>query len=339
MIRFSLILALFFLFPMIQSCATAVKTSEKHDPLAGKILDTSSGKMISFSTLMDDIMAHDVIYLSEKHDNPMHHAIQHRIIQHLVESGRSPALGFEFFAVHDTPLLLSFVDSGNHRHGKKYDAMIETDLRRQLDWDRQSDQMWGYYVDLLKRARDNTLMAAGLDLPGPLKRRITRKGMSDITGFEKNLIFSTGLDNRAYAEHMKAIFAAVHCGMGDEAMRNRLYDTWKARNDTMARSITLLAKETTGPVVVIIGNGHTEYGLGVVDRVKHLDVGLSQVNLALTEIRPDPADHGLYLAPLDLDGFAPVPPADYIWFTRRVSYEDPCRAFQEKRKQMKTATD
>ncbi|MCA1787163.1 MAG: ChaN family lipoprotein [Desulfobacteraceae bacterium] len=311
----------------------------KHDPLTGKILDAGSGKIISFSALMDDIMNHDVIYLSEKHDNPMHHAIQHRIIDHLVESGRSPALGFEFFAVHDTPLLLSFVDSGKHRHGKKHDAMIETDLRRQLDWDRQSDQMWEYYFDLLKRARDNTLMAAGLDLPGPLKRRITRKGMSDITGFEKSLIFSTDLDNRAYAEHMKAIFAAVHCGMGDDAMRNRLYDVWKARNDTMAHSITTLAKESTGPVVVIIGNGHTEYGLGVMDRVRHLNAGLSQINLALTEIRPDPADHGVYLEPLDLDGFTPVPPADYIWFTQRVSYEDPCRAFQKKLKQMKSDTD
>ncbi|MFN2437540.1 MAG: hypothetical protein ABR513_10730, partial [Desulfotignum sp.] len=82
-----------------------------------------------------------------------------------------------------------------------------------------------------------------------------------------------------------------------------------------------------------------EYGLGVVDRVRHLSPGLSQVNLALTEIRTDPADHGLYLAPLDLDGFEPVPPADYIWFTQRVSDEDPCRAFREKRKQMKSATD
>jgi uncharacterized iron-regulated protein len=339
MIRFYMILAVCLLLPMIQSCATAVKKPAKHDPLVGKILDTSSGEMISFSALMDEIMGHDVIYLSEKHDNPMHHAIQHRIIQHLVETGRSPALGFEFFAVHDTPLLLSFMDSGNHLHGKKYDAMIETDLRRQLNWDQQSDQMWGYYFDLLTRAKDNSLMAAGLDLPGSLKRRITRKGMAGITDFEKTLIFSTDFENLAYAEHMKAIFAAVHCGMGDYAMRNRLYDTWKARNDTMARSITLLAKETAGPVVVIIGNGHTEYGLGVVDRVRYLNFGLSQVNLALTEIRHDPADHGVYLAPLDLDGFAPVPPADYIWFTRRVSYEDPCRAFREKLKQMKTDTD
>ncbi|MCA1786501.1 MAG: ChaN family lipoprotein [Desulfobacteraceae bacterium] len=338
MIRIYLILAVCLLLPMIQSCATTVKTSVKHDPLVGKILETSSGEMVSFSALMHDIMDHDVIYLSEKHDNPMHHAIQHRIIQHLVETGRSPALGFEFFAVHDTPLLLNFVDSGNHLHGKKYDAMIETHLRRQLDWERQSDRMWKYYFDLLTRAKDNRLMAVGLDLPGSLKRRITRKGMADITDFEKTLIFSTDLDNPAYAKHMKTIFAEVHCGMGDDAMRNRLYDTWKARNDTMARSITRLANQTTGPVVVIIGNGHTEYGLGVVDRVRHLNAGLSQVNLALTEIR-HAGNHGLYLSPLDLDGFEPVPPADYIWFTQRVSDEDPCRAFREKRKQMKSATD
>lgn len=337
MIRIFLIPAACCLILLLQSCATADKKPVRpDDPLAGKILDGRTGAVIPFSRLMADLMDHEVIYLSEKHDNPMHHAIQHRIIQHLLDTGLSPALGFEFFAVHDTPLLLRFVDSGSHDHPEKINTMIETDLRRQLHWDRQSDRMWQYYFDLLKLARDNTLTAAGLDLSGPQKRRITRKGLANITGLEKKMIFSTGYDNPVYAQHMKAVFTKVHCGMGNEDMMDRLYDTWTARNDTMARSITMLAEETTGPVVVIIGNGHTEYGLGVVDRVKFLAPALSQVNLALTEVRPKPADLKDYTAPLDLEGFASLPPADYIWLTQRVSYEDPCQAFKTSLQKMKS---
>lgn len=340
MIRFFLIPAACCLVFLLQSCAaTGKKPVQPEDPLAGKIVDARTGAIIPFSRLMADLMDHKVIYLSEKHDNPMHHAIQHRIIQHLLDTGLSPALGFEFFAFYDTALLLRFVDSGSHDHPEKINAVMETDLRRQLHWDRQSDRMWQYYFDLLKLARDNTLTAAGLDLSGPQKRRITRKGLAGITRLEKKQIFSTGYDNPVYAQHMKTVFTKVHCGMGNADMQDRLYDTWTARNDTMARSITLLAEETTGPAVVIIGNGHTEYSLGVVDRVKFLNPALSQVNLALTEVRPKPADIEDYTAPLDLKGFAPLPPADYIWLTRRVSYEDPCEAFKKSLQKMTSAAD
>jgi len=340
MIRIFWITGVCCLVFLLQSCATTEKKPVRpDDPLAGKILDASSGEKLPFSRLMAHLAAHDVIYLSEKHDNPMHHAIQHRIIQHLVDTGLPPALGFEFFAFHDTPLLLSFVDSGSHDHPEKVNAMIKTDLRRQLHWDRQSDQMWQYYFDLLKLARDNNLTAAGLDLSGPQKRRITRKGLAGISKLEKQQIFSTGFDNPVYAQHMKAVFKTVHCGMGNADMLDRLYDTWTARNDAMARSITRLAEAVTGPVVVIMGNGHTEYGLGVVDRVRFLDPALSQVNLALTEIRPVPADIDTYIAPLDLEGFPLLFPADYIWLTQRVSYEDPCQAFKKSLKKMKSAVD
>lgn len=337
-IRLFLILAAWAISSMLQSCATAVKKPvPPEDPLVGKILETRTRSLIPFSDLMDSLMGHEVIYLSEKHDNPMHHAIQNRIIQTLVEAGTSPALGFEFFAIHETPVLLSFVDSGGYPHNEKMAAMIEADLRRLLNWDRQSDQMWGYYFDLLTLARNHGLTAAGLDLPGPLKRRITRKGLSGITAIEKDQIFSTGFENPVYAGHMKAVFKAVHCGMGDDVMMDRLYDTWIARNDTMARSITRLADTAGGPVVVIMGSGHTEYGLGVIDRAASLNPALSQVNLALTEVHPQPTGIDTYVSPLDLKGFGPVPPADYIWFTHRVSDEDPCQAFKKSLHRMKQA--
>lgn len=340
MIRFLLIPAVCCMLFLIQSCATAVKQPvQPDDPLVGKILDTRTTEMVSFFDLMTALMDHDVIFLSEKHDNPMHHAIQHRIIAQMVDEKLAPALGFEFFALHDTPLLLSFVESDKHSHSKKIDTMVEKDLRRQLDWDTRPDQMWGYYFDLLSLAREHSLTAAGLDLAGPLKRRITRKGLSGITLIEKSQVFSTGLDNPVYEDYMKAIFKAVHCGMGNDAMLDHIYDTWTARNDTMALSITRLADETAGPVVVIMGNGHTEYSLGVMDRVTFLNPALSQINLALTEVRPEPAGVDVYTAPLDLAGFAPVHPADYIWFTRRVSDKDPCQAFKKSLQRMKQSQD
>jgi hypothetical protein len=95
------------------------------------------------------------------------------------------------------------------------------------------------------------------------------------------------------------------------------------------------AKRKTGPVVIIIGAGHTEYGLGVIDRVHHLKPDIIQTNLAITEIDREPADLPHYLTPLSLEEFEPVPPADFLWFTQRVSYEDPCEKFKATLEKMK----
>lgn len=332
------LLFLFFLaIPLIQSCATADKSMIRKDPLIGKIINTRIPAESDFDSLIREISAQDVIYLSEKHDNPDHHIIQERILRQLVENGLTPTIGFEFFSMEETPDLLNFVDSGKIAHAKKTERFIEQDLRRKLGWDTQPDDMWQYYYTLLTLARKENLPVAGIDLSATLKKRITRKGLHGLTPLEKESIFSTGLSNEAYKAYMFSIFKAVHCGMGHEKMQSRLYDTWVARNDAMAQSITRLYRHRKGPVIIIIGGGHTEYGLGVMDRVKAMDKTIRQVNLALREISVTPSSLPEYLVPLELEGFESVSLADYVWFTQRTSYTDPCVEFKKSLKKMKSS--
>lgn len=327
---------LLLLTPMIFSCATLPKIPLRQDPLIDKIIQSNTQHPVSFNHLMDTISDHGVIYLSEKHDNPMHHAIQQRIIQNLIERKKSPILGFEFFSMEDTPLLLNFADSGKAAHSPKMEKAIEKQIRTKLDWDSQSNTMWAYYYDLLKLARENHLVISGLDLSGSQKRRITRKGSEGLSDIEKKMIFSSRFSNAPYEAYMKSQFKAVHCGMGNDTMTSRLYDTWLARNDKMALSISQLYETAhQGPIVVIIGGGHTEYGLGVMDRVTAMNPDISQVNIALTEITINSSDLGEYLQPLELAGFDPVLPADFLWFTQRVSYKNPCDEFKASLKRMK----
>ncbi|MBU0972460.1 MAG: ChaN family lipoprotein [Proteobacteria bacterium] len=335
--RFFLHLAIFLLIPLIYSCTTLPKDRvARQDPLIGKIVHTPDHKFIPFKTLVDQIADQDVIYLSEKHDNPMHHTIQHQIIKALIEKGKAPLIGFEFFSMEDTPFLLSFVDSGTTAHTPKMEAAIEKQARKKLGWDTQSDTMWGYYYGLMKLARQNHLSIAGIDLSSSQKRRITRKGLEGLSAVEKKTLFSSRFSNIPYEIHMKSIFKSVHCGMNHEKMTSRLYDTWVARNDKMALSISqLYEKDAKGPVVVIIGRGHTEYGLGVMDRVRALNPDISQVDIGLTEITRAPSDFADYLRPLELEGFEPTAPSDYLWFTQRVSYADPCEEFKASLKKMK----
>ncbi|WP_299978771.1 ChaN family lipoprotein [Desulfobacula sp.] len=333
--RLFFLFLIFFAISMIQSCATPKKSIMRKDPLIGKIINTQENQAINFESLIKDISAYDVIYLSEKHDNPEHHHIQQRVIRSLIENGLNPTIGFEFFSMDNTPDLLNFVDSGKVTHSKKIEKIIEADLRKKLRWDTHSDQMWRYYYDLLSMAKKEKLQVAGIDLPGTLKKRITRKGINGISPIEKEQVFSTKLSDEAYKDYMFSIFKAVHCGMGHGKMQSRLYDTWVARNDEMALSVTRLYNHRKGPIVIIIGGGHTEYGLGVINRVMAIDNTIKQVNIALREISVNPSDSSEYLMPLDLEGFEKVPPADYLWFTQRVSYADPCEEFKKSLQKMK----
>ena len=327
---------IFFISVMIQSCATTKKTVMRQDPLISRMINAKTGQTIDFNSLIQQINSYDVIYLSEKHDNPEHHKIQQKIIQGLIETGLQPSIGFEFFSMVSTPDLLNFIDAGKVDHAKKIENIIEADLRRKLDWNSQSDEMWKYYFDLLSIAQEKNLKVAGIDLSNTLKKRITRKGINGISSIEKEMVFETSLFNKEYKDYMYSIFKAVHCGMGNEKMQSKLYDSWVARNDKMALSITQLVKHSNGPVIIIIGGGHTEYGLGVINRVKAIDKSITQINISLQEISVNPSDLSQYLEPLDLTGFKPVIPADFIYFTQRVSYEDPCREFEKSLQRMKS---
>ena len=321
---------------LLQSCAVIEKhPPQRKDPLIGKIIDGRSGSPVHFEDLIGAVRSKDVIYLSEKHDNKDHHLFQQQVIRALVQEGLTPVVGFEFFSMEDTPDLLNFIDAGRVAHSKKAEQIIENDLRKKLGWDTQSDEMWGFYFDLLSLAKELKLNVAGIDMPTTLKRRITRKGIDGLHPLEKNAVFSTGLSDAPYKEHMLDVFKAVHCGMGHGRMQERLYDTWVARNDKMALSITQLVQLKKGPVVVIVGGGHTEYGLGVINRVAAIDPSVRQVNVALKEISIHPAPLSDYLSPLTLDGHGTLAPADYLRFSQRASYEDPCVKFKEQLQKMK----
>ena len=333
--RLSLLFFIFLIPVLVQSCATLRRDVMRKDPLIGTIIDTQTALPVEFDALIKRVGSHDVIYLSEKHDNPDHHAMQQRVIKSLIENGLTPLIGFEFFSMEDTPDLLNFIDSAKVPHSKELTKIIETDLRKKLGWDTQPDHMWAYYYDLLTLARDNHLEVAGIDLPETLKKRITRKGINGITPIEREQVFSTSPPSQAYKDYMFSIFKAVHCGMGNEQMQAKLYDTWLARNDRMAQAVTKLKHHHKGPLVVIIGGGHTEYGLGVMDRVAVLAPHLRQVNFAFREISPAPSELWEYLIPLDLEGYPKAPPADFLLFTQRVSYEDPCETFRKSMQKMK----
>ena len=288
-------------------------------PLVGKIYRAGDAALTPFHALLEKMESSDVIYLGETHDNPWHHHIEQQVIFQLIGQGMRPVLGFEFFSREQTSHLLRYRNSGRTKgaakgHGNA--AAGEKLLRAQLGWESNRDGDWQRFLPILRAARELQLPIFGADLPGGLKVNLARHGYDGLNGVEKLIATRKTFDDPAHREWMSERLRALHCGWGDAAYINRLYETWMARNEAMAEAVVAMVRENPGqPVVVILGGGHLEHNLGVYERVQNLMSDARQLNIRMLQVRDEVAEPSDYFAHLVRDGRDYGPPHDYLWFT------------------------
>lgn len=321
---------------LIGGCTQTQQKTMRQDPLIGTIVSSQTGKQVSYDLLLKKALAAEVVYLGEKHDNAEHHAHQRRLIKDLIQQGTSPILGFEFFSMEQTGALMRYVTQAGSPHGDTHDHIAEQRLRRDLGWLSRSDESWEFYFSFIRLARENKLIVFGADLPREIVRRITRNGVDSLTAVELSLLRSTDLRNEAYRELMYDAFKAAHCGFAHQEMQEKMYQAWLQRNDTMAFSLVQMHRQYPDrPIVMILGNGHVEYNMAVYERATFLQPSLNQLNIGLQEISIHPAPLTDYLQTVTRKGREFPPPHDFLWFTQRSSYENPCETFHNQLKQLK----
>lgn len=311
-------------------------THKRTDPLIGKIFNSNTRQEVTYPELLEQVGHSDVIYLGENHENADHHDIQRKIVEDLVKAGKKPQLGFEFFSIEQTSYMAAFVSGRSRSHHQTPEEILEQRLRRELGWQNRPDRTWQFYFGFLKQARTHQLTVFGADLPAGIVRGISRNGLKGLSPVEKSLLKPSGFKNDTYRKLMFEKFKAAHCGFAMKSHQEKMYETWLARNDTMANSITSMAAENPGqPVVVILGGGHTQHNMGVMERAAHFQPKLKQLNIGLTEIYRNPAPLEDYLERVTIDETTYPPVHDYLWFTQRFSYEDPCERFRKHLEAMK----
>ncbi|MBF0311130.1 MAG: ChaN family lipoprotein [Magnetococcales bacterium] len=325
-LRFSLGLLMIVVLTGCQRLVEPVMEAERWP-----VVSTTDGRKPAFEEMISLMEKARVVYLGEKHDNPHHHRMQRLILESLVARGRKPVIGFEFFSREETGLLLSFVQGNTSPMMPNRSAdEEERALRRRLNWEHRPE--WSDYFPLLALAKQKGLMVFGADLPTGVRSRMARVGLGKMVALEKRFLVKSTLENASYRLLMQEQFANSHCGMAGEGLLERLYQTWLARNEAMAESIVTMAGETPGePVVVILGAGHTQYDMGVYERVAVRQPDWIQVNIGLREegnslqmpVREELAEVRRSFAP----------DHQYVWFTpvaEDPDKVDPCRMVKSK---------
>lgn len=242
--------------------------------------------------------AADIVVIGEVHDNPHHHRNQARAVAAL----KPGAIVFEML----TPELAANVTAENRNDP---DALSQA-----LEWEARGWPDFLMYFPIFSAAPDAAIIGGGT--PKDVVRRATIEGAATAFG-DGSAIFGldqgyaddvqTELENEQKAAHCDALPLEVLPGMVEA---QRLRDAAIAQA-SLAAVFESHARASTGPVIVIAGNGHARSDFGVPSLLEKLPEQFSV--LSIGQFESDPMD----------------PPTFDFWIvTEGVERADPCEAFK-----------
>ena len=241
----------------------------------------------------DRLGSADVAILGERHDNPLHHNAQARLIERVAPR----AIVFEMIP---QDLALS-VDSETRADANRLAAHLQWEARGWPDFE--------MYWPIFRAAPEAVLF--GAELSDPDVERAMDEGVVAVFDGWSTLF---GLDrepDEGEQAAREAGMAEAHCGMLPPEVLPRMVEAQRARDAALARATLAAIEETGGPVAVITGNGHARNDWGVPSLLSAAAPTLDVVVLGQLEAEPD--------GPQPYDFWTVAPPPER---------GDPCEAFR-----------
>jgi uncharacterized iron-regulated protein len=231
------------------------------------ITDTATGDALTPADLPRRLENVRLLLVGEQHTDMNSHRVELRVLQELVKAGRRVTVALEMYPYGEQKALDDWT-AGRLSE----DAFLEAS-----HWYRSWGYAWNYYRDIFLLARDARLPMRAVNAPREVVTAVRRKGYQGLTEEEAAHI-PTRVDSKN-AEHLrmfKASFedASFHAGMDDAAWQSML-DAQCAWDATMAFGALRALSGETDPkaivaapepreiVVVLVGDGHVAYGLGI----------------------------------------------------------------------------
>ncbi|MDI6889897.1 MAG: ChaN family lipoprotein [Thermodesulfovibrionales bacterium] len=261
----------------------------------GQIIETKTGKRLSFPELVQHLNSARVIYVGETHDNPDHHAIQLRVIKALYEKESNISIGLEMLERTNQEVLDRWTKG----------QLKEEDFFKESQW----AKCWGYdyhlYKPIFNFARGYSLKLIALNAPSEIVQKIGKRGIESLTEEELRLIPLLDTSNEAHRRYVGKYFDEHKDWVRDF---DSFYHAQCAWEDTMADTIAryLSSPGASKKMVVLIGNAHIAYHFGVPERA-YIRNKLPYKTLLLVE-------KGSEIEKKEI--------ADFVWITERVKREE-----------------
>ena len=191
-----------------------------------QIIETSSGKVVSISDMIEKNKNTDIFIIGEFHNSYSCHEFQRDFIEALVKTYPKIIVGFEFFKRIDDVVLEQW------RKGE----ISEKELIEKTGWYRSKSFNYGYtkiIMDVIKKHRIN---AIGLNIPRKIVRRVSTRGFNSLSEQEKKLFPGINTPSIEHKYYIKSIFGKP--AVQSEKWFENVYSAQKCWDIVMAESMT-----------------------------------------------------------------------------------------------------
>jgi uncharacterized iron-regulated protein len=222
------------------------------------ITDTATGAIFGPADLPKRLEGVRLLLVGESHTDAESHRIERRVLEELVRAGRRVTVGVEMYP-YTAQAALDEWSAGRLNE----DAFLETSR-----WYKHWGYHWLYYRDVFVFVREHGLPLVAINAPREVVSAVRKKGFQGLTAEEAAHV-PTDVDSKN-ADHLRLFKASFgpgsfHAGMDDTAWQGMLdaQCTWDATMGFHAVQPLRRDEDPKSIVVVLVGAGHVQYGLGI----------------------------------------------------------------------------
>ena len=283
---------------------------EREHPLAGRIWDVKAARFVDSSAVTHRLAGARYVLLGEKHDHPDHHVIQAALVRALLASGRRPAVAFEQITADQAPAL------ARHLAAAPRDA---AGVAEAVNWRRSGWPDYALYQPIIEAALEAGVPVVAANIGNATIRSVAR---GEPNALPVELATRYALDRPLAPDAQARLTEEIrdgHCGHLPAARVDSMVLAQRARDATLADSVV---RADAHGGVLIAGNGHVRADHGVPMYLAARAPGAAIVTVVPLEVHEGMTKPEDYAAQ-----FGGVLPFDYVWFTPRMDYKDPCAGF------------
>ncbi len=261
--------------------------------LMDQIIDTRTGAVIPFETLVNELARSQVVYVGETHTSIEDHRIQVKIAEALHLIHPHLMLAMEMFP-RESQSVLDQYSKG---------LLTEEEFIKEVKW----QKVWGFpfplYKPILNWAAEKRIPIMGLNASQDVVKVISRGGLGGLSAEDRARVAQDfnldDMDHRRYVERQYEHH--VKGGIQDVGTFYEAQLAWEeTMAETMARVLAQSGKDAR--IMVLAGRGHVNYRFGIPQRAAR------RVPHSYRIVLPMPIDSPESLANPRI--------ADYVWVTR-----------------------
>ena len=220
----------------------------------GTIISAATRTPVSFDTLVADLSIVRIVFVGEKHTDPVHHEIQLKVIKELFKTNPDLTVGMEMFDYTYQGVLDQWSD------GK----LDQKEFLEKTHWYANWRYDFALYKGVLDFIKEKKIKLVGLNIPFYIQSRIRVGGIKNLSiKDKKHLPDKIDTSNTAHRNYVESVYKLHHHKIRKNF--DYFYEAQCVWEEIMAQSIARGIKNDK--MVVLSGNGHIIRKFGIPDRV------------------------------------------------------------------------